>query len=361
MKKNILIALPNDQLGGAEQYLKNIVIHYYKKQFNVTILFLTKKKFNGWENLEDKVRLIYSSGKSTKKGLFQFLINIINLRHIKFDYIYTSHVHITGLIGFSIKLKILKTNKFIGRESTLIFDRFKGLKLFSFKLSYLLGYSSLDLLVCQTRLMKERFIESLPKLSKKIKIKVIPNPINLDLVIDNKKIDENLGRFIVSAGRLIDVKGFDILINAFKKIKIQKPNLKLVILGEGKDRNKLEELISKLGLHKDVLLIGFVKNVFPYFEKADACVVSSRIEGFPNVLLQMMSQNTKVISTKCAGDIETIDGIILSDVEDVDSLYEAILYSLNNNFSENRLIFNKQLDNRKIDNFIEKINSFINE
>ena len=43
MKKNILIALPNDQLGGAEQYLKNIVLHYYKKQFNVTILFLTKK------------------------------------------------------------------------------------------------------------------------------------------------------------------------------------------------------------------------------------------------------------------------------------------------------------------------------
>ena len=74
-----------------------------------------------------------------------------------------------------------------------------------------------------------------------------------------------------------------------------------------------------------------------------------------------MSQTTKVISTKCAGDIETIDGIILSDVEDVDSLYEAILYSLNNNFSENRLIFNKQLDSRKIDNFIKKINSFINE
>ena len=361
--KNILIALPNDSLGGAEQYLKNLAVYFSQNEYNVTVLFLKKPKSSGWEDLEkqSKVKLIFTSKATELKGIFQFLKNLIGLRGTRFNFIFTSHVHLTGILGLLIKLKIIKKVFFIGRESTSIFKRFIGLKLMSFKLQYRLGYSSLDLLICQTDFMKTQLVEALPWLSRKINIQVIPNPVNFNKISFNEKIDDKFGEFIVSAGRLIPEKGFDILVKAFKVIKDKFPNLKLVILGEGEERLELERLIQDLGLKKNVFLPGFIKNVYPYFYQAKLCVVSSRIEGFPNVLLQMMSQNTKVVSTLCAGDIDIIDGLILSKANDIESLYNAILISLNDNSSSNRLIFKKELDKRNLENFINKINFFLNE
>jgi glycosyltransferase involved in cell wall biosynthesis len=359
MKKNILIIAPNDQLGGAELYLKNIASFYYKNKFTVTVLFLKKKKYNGWEDLEDKLDLIFTTKTNEKLGLVQLIKNIINLRHVNYDYVYTSHVHLTGLVGFLISLKVLKTNKFIGRESTSIFKRFRGLKLMIFKIYYL-GYSSLNLLICQTDLMKVQLNESLPWMSRKINIQVIPNPLNFRDALCDEKIDERFGEFIVSAGRLIDLKGFDILIKAFKKIKINHPSLKLVILGDGTSRPKLEKLVSDLNLEFDVFLIGFVKNVYPYFKKSKLCVVSSKIEGFPNVLLQMMSQNTKVVSTLCAGGIEDINGVTLAETNDVESLVNAINKTLNRNKLDNRKVFDSYLAERTIEKFIQKIELHLN-
>ena len=360
MKKHILIVVPNDQLGGAELYLKNIASYYHNNNFNVTVLFLKKKKYKGWEDLENKLDLIFTTKTKEGVGLVQFFKSIINLRHINFDYVFTSHVHLTGLVGFLISLKFLKTNKFIGRESTSVFKRFTGLKLMIFKIYYHLGYSSLNLLICQTDLMKVHLNESLPWLSRKTNIQVIPNPLNLSNVLCDEKIDTRFGEFIVAAGRLIDLKGFDILIKAFKNIKISNPSLKLVILGEGSSRPKLERLVLDLNLEFDVFLIGFVKNVYPYFKKSKLCVVSSKIEGFPNVLMQMMSQNTSVVSTLCAGGIEDIDGVTFAETNDVESLINSIKKTLNKNNLDNRKVFDSYLAERTIEKFIQKIELHLN-
>ena len=185
----ILIALPNDTLGGAEQYLKNIANFYLNSKYSVFVLFLKKEDSYGWSDFKNRenVSLMFTNASSEKFGLFGFIKNLWLLRRIKFDYIFTSHVHLTGFIGFFIKLKITKKKYFIGRESTLIFDRFKGIKLFLFKFHYKMGYRSLDLLICQTELMKNQFVNNLPKLSQKINISVIPNPIVLINNIFKKK------------------------------------------------------------------------------------------------------------------------------------------------------------------------------
>src|SRR5690606_20880375 len=112
--------------------------------------------------------------------------------------------------------------------------------------------------------------------------------------------------FIVTAGRLIHEKGYDILINAFAELKEKYPDLKLIILGYGDLKQELIYLATSLNIEQDVIFWGFVENVYPFFKKAKACVISSRVEGFPNVLLQMMSQNSNVVSTTCAGGIDTI-------------------------------------------------------
>jgi glycosyltransferase involved in cell wall biosynthesis len=209
--------------------------------------------------------------------------------------------------------------------------------------------------------MKDQFIKNLPFISKKINIKTIPNPINLEKTLQPNTdfiLNED---FIVAAGRLIDEKGFDILIDAFNLLQNDYSNLKLVILGEGPLRSQLETKIRNLNLADKVLLPGRVSNVLAYFNLAKVCVVSSRVEGFPNVLLEMMSQNTKVVSTKCAGGIDELEGVFVAEVNDITGLVEHLKIILDSDTSHNRVLFDKELKSRNIENFINKIELSLNE
>jgi glycosyltransferase involved in cell wall biosynthesis len=264
-------------------------------------------------------------------------------------------VFVTGIVGILIRFGLIKKKYFVARESTQIFERFSGFKLVLYRKMYQLGYPSIDLLICQTEQMKHSLLINLPWIDKKIKVKVIANPIDLSQVDKIENMDYHYP-FIVSAGRLIPEKGYDILIDAFNLFLDEYPYHQLIILGEGKERLNLENKIKSLQLENKVLLKGHVSNVYPYFKKASLCVVSSRIEGFPNVLLQMMSQNNKVVATKCAGGIDQIDGIVLSEVNNANNLYQAIKISIKANTIDNRGKFDKELATRSIESFLECIN-----
>jgi N-acetylgalactosamine-N,N'-diacetylbacillosaminyl-diphospho-undecaprenol 4-alpha-N-acetylgalactosaminyltransferase len=104
--------------------------------------------------------------------------------------------------------------------------------------------------------------------------------------------------YILAVGRLSKEKGFDILIKSFAKSDL-KNMVKLVILGEGKERKNLEKLIIKLGLKSQVLLFGKVDNPFIYMKYANFFVLSSRYESFGNVLLEALACQTPVIAANC--------------------------------------------------------------
>lgn len=356
----IVILLPNNSLGGAEQYLRMIAENYVSEE--VKVFFLQKlNNSKEWENPSDRVTKIYLSNSSKIIGLLKLFWKFL-LKPETTYIVFTSHVFINGIAGLFIRLGLLKTKYFVARESTSIFKRFKGIKLLSYKLAYKLGYGKIDLLICQTEDMKSQLLKGLPWLDKKkIKIAVLHNPIDLKLIEkkENDPVQDDIREnSLVSAGRLIPEKGFDILIIAFSKIYRDSPNLSLTILGEGPERGKLEALIEKNNLNAKVFLPGRVSNVYPYFKKAKLCVVSSRIEGFPNVLLQMMSQNEKVVSTLCAGGIENLRGIITAKTNDVDQLVEAIRKSLNSRVS-NRIVFDELLNLRNIDSFVSEIHAHL--
>jgi len=147
------------------------------------------------------------------------------------------------------------------------------------------------------------------------KTKTINNPIDLNSI--NKKLLYRLSR----------EKGFDILINAFAKLNL-KNKIKLIILGEGKERKNLEKLIDKLDLKKQVLLYGKVDNPFIYMKYATFFVLSSRSEGFPIVIIEALACGTPVIATNCeTGPSEIIENGkngLLVPVEDVESLKMAM-------------------------------------
>jgi glycosyltransferase involved in cell wall biosynthesis len=361
--KRILIALPNDKLGGAEQFLQMIATAYAAKGYELHVFFITARQTNGWQGLPVNIKLYYGKGNSEKKGALKFIKSLYQCRKIRFDKIFTSHTHITGLLGLLRKCRIIKARYFIGRESTSIFKRFKGIRLAIFRICYYIGYSSVDLLICQTDFMKQQLMNGIPRIAARLKVVVLHNPVDLEKISMLAQEPGPLhSNYIVSAGRLIPEKGFDILINSFSVVHKQFPELELLILGEGPLRPALENLVAKLGLTGKVKMPGRVENVFPYFKQAVQCVVSSRIEGFPNVLLQMMSQNGNVVSTLCAGGIEHIPALPTCMPNDWKSLSEIMISLLKTGQAasvERKLTFNGYLKDNSLTAFVDKVEELL--
>lgn len=358
--RRVLILIPNDNLGGAEQHLKNIAGYMLSKGYELDVFFLKKETGEGWRDISGRISLYFTKEAKESKGVFSCLIKIFRNRHTLYDYVFTSHVHLNAFAGILIRLGIIKTKFFVGRESTSIFKRYSGMRLQMYKFMYRVGYGKLDLLICQTNYMKEQLVKALPRLASRINIRVVPNPINIKNVKEEMPLTYKCQKYIVSAGRLIHLKGFDLLIRAFASIKDKFPDLKLVILGEGTERTNLELLSEELGVSEKVKLVGFQKDVYPFFKYASVCVVSSRIEGFPNVLLQMMSQSNSVVSTLCAGGIDEIPSILTCETNSFEALAYKITQSLTMENANNREIFDDFLEKRSVPNFVEQINKYLN-
>ena len=167
----------------------------------------------------------------------------------------------------------------------------------------------------------------------------IYNPIVID---DKYKIQEDLSRYqpyILSVGRLERQKNFEMLIKAYSKTEASK-EAKLLIVGEGSQREKLEKLINNLNLKGKVLLPGQKDNIRDYYLQSEIYVLSSRYEGFPMVLVEALSNRCACIATNCpTGPSEIIkDGFngLLVENENENALAKAI----------DRLYFDEELKNK---------------
>ena len=149
-----------------------------------------------------------------------------------------------------------------------------------------------------------------------------------------ERSEKPAGRSIVSIGRLTWQKGFDILLEAFAKIRGRHSSWDLKIFGDGPLRQDLEALRDRLGLADSVKLLGQVNDPMIHLHQADLFVMASRYEGFPIVLCQAMACGLPVIYTDCpTGPREIIsngiDGILVPN-RDVDSLAQALDHLISN-------------------------------
>ncbi|MBD2260576.1 glycosyltransferase [Pseudanabaena sp. FACHB-2040] len=155
--------------------------------------------------------------------------------------------------------------------------------------------------------------------------------------IDHPWFQSNEVPIVLGAGRLMYQKDFATLIRAFAKVRQDRPCRLVIIGGEDELRPELEGLIRELGLEADAQLPGFAANPYAYMAKASVFVLSSRYEGFGNVLVEAMATGTPVVSTDCKdGPAEILkDGEFgrLVPVADPDALATAILHTLNHPLS----------------------------
>lgn len=160
------------------------------------------------------------------------------------------------------------------------------------------------------------------------RLAVIPNAVRWPLQDGEPVVDPpvNKGRrCLLAVGRLHPVKGFDRLITAFASIADRFPDWDLTILGEGPSRNELEQQIDDRALAHRISMPGRVGNIGQWYLASDLYVLSSRMEGLSNTLLEAMAAGVAPVAVDCdTGPREIIrdgiDGVLVNPPDDEDAL-----------------------------------------
>ena len=184
-------------------------------------------------------------------------------------------------------------------------------------------------LVVQTEHIKSYFKGKVAK-----KTSIILNPVNekvfevnderLMVNGDGVKVKENT---IISVARLFPQKRQEILIKAFANIAEQFPEWKLVIYGEGPERNALESLVERLKIKDKISLPGRCETIIEELNKAKIFALSSDYEGLSNAMLEAVCVGLPIVSTRVSGTDELIrEGVngYVVDCGDTDALAEAL-------------------------------------
>ena len=131
------------------------------------------------------------------------------------------------------------------------------------------------------------------------------------------KIDHKKNEYALAIGRLEKVKGFDLLINSWANI-----NTKLVIIGSGKEKNTLTNMINTKGLNEKVTIIDNVQKneLINYYRNAKLLIISSRDEGGPRVALEALYLEIPVLSTEVGHMSKLLPKELLANTNDLISL-----------------------------------------
>lgn len=278
-----------DTNGGIQKNYRLLYELFKSKGHDVFLFVLNKPKLVDIEDeniifLEGKY--LFQKGKNLRKhiksiGEFNlFIVNAVKLKKYLDNQNYIVTVHNTW------SKKIVSSN-FLKK-----WKRFRSLE-FAFKNENIVGISK-GVIDDVDNVLEIKTNSS----------KTIYAPHNFQLV--NSLSEDSIeveGDYILGLGGLQKRKRFDLLINAFSKILKKNPNLKLVIVGNGSEKEKLDSLVENLGLVKNVYLLGFRENPYPYIKNAKLLVSCSFEEGLPRVLVESLILDTPIVSTESSSSI----------------------------------------------------------
>lgn len=315
--------------GGAERVFLNLINFCVKKGFSVELI-LNRYEGPNLDYLHDDVSVKIINSTSVYKSV-TFLSNY--LRRSKPDVVFST-LSICNFILILSGILSLRHVKIIIREANSFLSQRKKwplVKRIRDRLAAILLYRFTDKIVVNSEGSKNELIKA--ALIDSQCIDILPNPVDFSMIKEKSKepLPAAISMFLqnsdyfVSVGRLERAKGFDILIKSYGKADTDK---KLVIIGEGSQRKKLELLINELNLSKKVLLAGYAANPYSIIQNSGVFVLSSRFEGMPNVLIEALVLDKPIISTDCKSgprEILVADNLgILVPVEDIESLTKAL-------------------------------------
>lgn len=169
-------------------------------------------------------------------------------------------------------------------------------------------YPHADGIICVADFVLEDLAEQLRV--PRAKMRRIYNPLDLERIRRQAAAGENPyagpGPHLVAAGRLVEQKGVDILLEALAQARTALPTADLTLLGEGPMEAQLKAQCGRLGLNDAVRFAGFQDNPYPYLRHADLLVLASRYEGLPNAVLEGLGLGTPVVAADCPGGVKEL-------------------------------------------------------
>lgn len=344
MKKRILFFIESLAGGGAERVLVTYLKHFDFQQYNVTLLSLVdvgalkddikglpisyeaviSSSNNKWLRLLNKLKY---------KLIYHWLpANIVNKWIIPQKDI---DVYVAFTEGFATKLLSYSPHKKIAwvhidlKSYPWTLDN----KIYHNFQEEIVVYKKYNRVICVSNSV-EKVMKDYYTL---YNTATIYNPIDSDDIVSKaeKPLDVILPPAvnIVSVGRLVPQKGYDLLIPIIAQLRKEGLNIHLYLIGEGSDRALLSQLILDNDLNDYIHLVGFLRNPFALMKQMDLFVCSSRAEGFSLVIAEAMVLGLPVVSMDCAGPNELLDdgkyGVLCSNYDELYKEMKRVISSVN--------------------------------
>lgn len=329
--KRIYVVMPSMGGGGAEKMISYVCNKLVEDKDKEVILILFEKSGKNLEKLNVDLKII---DLKLKVGILGVLKLIKILKKEMPDIVLLGLGPLNAV--FSPFIPFFRRIKFIARETNIpsVINELQGKKKRIYKLIDLLyktTYNLFDVIIAQSQDMR-RDLEENYHISPS-KIIVINNLIDTEMIskkqlCDLDKIDylyrENK-IYGLAIGRLSQQKGYDLLLKQLKNID---KSVVIYILGNGELRDQLIDTIKKYKLEKNIKILPFDENPYKYLEMSDFYILSSRVEGFPNALIEALGCGVPAIVNSCKGGINEIiikgvNGKILDFNNEID-LFEEI-------------------------------------
>ncbi len=293
--KKIAILVPSLAIGGCEKGACNISFAL-KDKYEVYMVMLNGKDIH-YDFYGTPIDMNLEATPNPVKKIFNTFARAIKMKKLikeyKFDYVlsFLGPNHLINYINYKNTKKYVSCigfgylKKHFDRYVRMI-EKSEGI---IFNSCYMQGY----------------FDKMCPHL--KNKTYTVQNVFDIDMV-KNASMEEteesftdfvNTHKTVVATGRFCLEKGFDNLIKAFSLVKKEIKDVGLVIVGGGALEEKLKNLSKDLGIYNDIYFTGYTDNPYKYVSKCDIFTLSSRNEGFPNVLMEAMILGLPVIATNC--------------------------------------------------------------
>ena len=333
--KRIALFLPSLAGGGAQRMILNLAGGFAARDF-ATDLVLTKSQGPYLSNIPPDVRVLDLQAPRMLKSLPALV------RYLRAEQpiaLLSTLTYANVLAIWAKKLANVPTRVVVREATTLSEETSRNAVLFKDKIMPLIvrhTYPRADGIVA----VSEGVARDLAQITRVplSSIHVLANPVVTPELSSLASEPLNHAWFslldspvVLGAGRLSKEKDFPTLIRAFAKVR-KRRRARLMILGEGGERPRLEALVKELGLQEDVSLPGFVQNPFAYMARSALFVLSSTWEGLPGVLIQALACGTPVVSTDCESGPRQIlqNGRFgrLVPVADISALATAIMESL---------------------------------
>lgn len=350
--KVVMITNSINQIGGIERVICNLANGLNNKNISVEIISIFSKELKSIFKFNKNIKINHlnlefyhcDSIKGRFKNNFLMRSNLYDkLKNINCDIVITFHPFVSEWMSF-VRKKSKAGYKLVMTDH-LDYRSYSPTR----RILNIVTYLKSDQLVVLTEdyaSYYRRYIKD---------IVVIPNGIDN---IQKNDIDYS-NKNIICAGRVEEVKGFDLAIESFSKIANKYNEWKLVIVGDGSQRENLKRQVSNLNLEKRVIFLGFKDNIIEEFNQASIFVLSSRFEGFPMVLLEAMSCGLSCISYDAPWSRDVItdkETGLMADYLDIDDLADKMEELLSSFNSRKTIGVNgkKEVEKFLLDNVITK-------